>query len=432
MNTHDCDVMIIGGGPAGLAAGVAVQQSGKRVLIVDDNPRLGGQIWRGRFHDKPARQWLNQAGDVPRLVGAKIFSELPPVGNLRRFVAETSDDICTITSTKVILATGARERFLPFPGWTSPGVMGVGGLQAMVKSRLPIKGKWIILAGTGPLLLAVASYLHTYRANILLIAEQAPFSRLARFGAALIEQPGKIAQGIGFAWNLLGVKFQTSSWVTGVKTTGHGLQVRIQHADSSHEAFYDCDYLACAYHLVPNSESALMFHCAVEDGCIKVDEFQRTSRPEIYAAGECTGIGGVERSLIEGQIAGFAAAGKEDQAQKLFPTRAKYQRFADRLNHTFALRDELRDLPTTDTIVCRCEDVTWGALAPYQDWRSAKLQTRCGMGPCQGRICGGALSFYRSWHNDSVRPPAFPVRVESLAQVNLESSSADKEGDLHQ
>jgi NADPH-dependent 2,4-dienoyl-CoA reductase/sulfur reductase-like enzyme len=175
-----------------------------------------------------------------------------------------------------------------------------------------------------------------------------------------------------------------------------------------------CDYLACGFHLVPNLELAELLGCDINDGAVRVDEFQQTSVPHVYAAGESTGIGGLELSLVEGEIAGLGAAGSHEDARRLFPERAKQRRFADLLNRTFALRDELKTLAVPETIVCRCEDVVFDRLRAHDSWRAAKLQTRCGMGPCQGRICGSAVEFLFGWKVESVRPPILPVRVESL------------------
>jgi NADPH-dependent 2,4-dienoyl-CoA reductase/sulfur reductase-like enzyme len=175
-----------------------------------------------------------------------------------------------------------------------------------------------------------------------------------------------------------------------------------------------CDYLACGFHLAPNVELAELLGCAVESGSVRVDEFQQTSVPKVYSAGETTGIGGLELSLVEGEIAGLAAAGKHEAARKLFATRAKQRKFAELLNRTFALREELKYLSTPETIVCRCEDVTVERLRMHSSWRAAKLQTRCGMGPCQGRVCGGAVEFLFGWRPTSVRPPVLPVRIDSL------------------
>ena len=148
----------------------------------------------------------------------------------------------------------------------------------------------------------------------------------------------------------------------------------------------DQDYLACGFHLVPNVELAELLGCIVDGGSVRVDDFQQTSVSNVYCAGESTGIGGLELSLVEGEIAGLVVAGKAEEARKLFPVRTKQRRFAELLNRTFALRDELKQLVQPETIVCRCEDVTFDRLRAHSSWRSAKLQTRCGMGPCQGRV----------------------------------------------
>jgi len=115
-----------------------------------------------------------------------------------------------------------------------------------------------------------------------------------------------------------------------------------------------------------------------------------------------------------GQIAGFAATGQFKQADSLLRTRKKTTAFAKALDQAFELRDELKTMAASSTVVCRCEDVQYGKLAEYDDFRMAKLQTRCGMGPCQGRVCGGAVEFLFGWRAESVRPPVLPVRIDSL------------------
>lgn len=136
--------------------------------------------------------------------------------------------------------------------------------------------------------------------------------------------------------------------------------------------------------------------------------------PGVYCAGEPTSIGGLELSLLEGQIAGYTSAGRFDTARSLFTRRNRLRRFASRLERAFALRPELKELPHPQTLVCRCEDVALSRLREHSSWRAAKLLTRCGMGPCQGRVCGPALEFLLGWQPESVRPPVFPVRVETL------------------
>jgi NADPH-dependent 2,4-dienoyl-CoA reductase/sulfur reductase-like enzyme len=421
-HAYNYDVLVIGGGPAGLAGAVSAKESGARVAIVDDNPGLGGQIWRGeqrKASTPEAAEWLRrvQAAQIEFIPGARVYDQ-PEVGQL---LAETFDGVVTLGYRKLILATGARERFLPFPGWTLPGVAGAGGLQALVKSGLPIAGKKVIVAGTGPLLLAVAAYLRKCGAQVLLIAEQASQRSLLSFGLGLWRSPGKIFQALQLKRELAWIPHLTGCWPVAANGDGQLRSVTLRRGQKTWEV--GCDYLACGFHLLPNTELAVFFGCALRAGVVQVDEFQQTTMSGVYCAGESTGIGGLEVSLIEGQIAGLAAAGQLEQARALFAERSKHQRFADLLNRTFTLREELKELPQAETIVCRCEDVSFARLKQQAAWRAAKLHTRCGMGPCQGRICSGAIEFLLGWPAESVRPPVFPVKVGSLIQPQAKTAN---------
>lgn len=409
----DTDVLTVGAGPAGLAAACRVVESGREVTVIDDNPNVGGQIWRGE-KEKPsspeAAAWFERIRNstITFINGARVFQQ-PQSGLL---LAECEDDVCELIYQKLILATGARERFLPFPGWTLPNVMGAGGLQALVKTGFAIAGKKVVVAGSGPLLLAVADYLKRKGADVLAIAEQASRANLLRFGLGLIGESGKRSQAYKLERRLRGVKYLTGCW----PVTAHGgdkLQhVTLQQANRRFDIV--CDYLACGFHLVPNLELAELVGCKIDDGAVTVDEFQQTSIENVYCAGEATGIGGLELSLLEGEIAGLAATGQTTKARDLFANRDKQRKFGNLLNRTFQLRDELKSLSAGDTIVCRCEDVSFERLRTSRSWREAKLHTRCGMGPCQGRICGAAVQFLFGWKVESVRPPVFPVRVGSM------------------
>jgi len=416
------DVLVIGGGPAGMAAAVRAAECGVQVGIVDDNATLGGQIWRGESDDgenQDAIRWseMLRAAGVTKLCGRRVFDQ----PEARVLFAEGDDDLCELRYRNLILATGARERFLPFPGWTLPNVMGAGGLQAMVKSGLPIRGKRVVVGGTGPLLLAVAACLRKHGAEIPIICEQASWSMLAGFSMALLAQPAKIAQGIQLKRELAGVRFAANSWPLAARGQQELESVTISRRGKSETI--ECDYLACGFHLVPNLELQQLLGCQIREGYVHVDEFQRTTVEGVFCAGEPTGIGGVELAIIEGQIAGLVAGGGLEKARLLFRDRDKRRRFARRLDHTFRLRPELKNLPSAETLVCRCEDVSYSRLQQQTSWRSAKLQTRCGMGPCQGRVCGPATQFLFKWEPDSVRPPVFPARVASLAGLRGRSVS---------
>jgi NADPH-dependent 2,4-dienoyl-CoA reductase/sulfur reductase-like enzyme len=392
------------------------------VAILDDNPAPGGQIWRGEAAHPTSREagfWLRQAAraEIAFLHGARVFAQ-PRPGELW---AESDEGTMAFRYDRLILTPGARERFLPFPGWTLPNVTGAGGLQALVKTGLPIEGKAVVVAGSGPLLLAVAAYLRKRGAVVHSIAEQASWRRLVVFSLGLLRDPGKLVQALGLKFRLRGVPYRAGCWPVAAK--GDGKLGAVTLTDGRSRWDEPCDYLACGFGLVPNVELPQLLGCAVRDGRVRVDTWQQTTIAGIYCAGEATGIGGLERSLIEGRIAGYAAAGRTDRGRRLFAARDRAHRFARSLEQAFALRDELRHLPSPETVVCRCEDVPLSRLRPHGGWREAKLQTRLGMGPCQGRICGPAVAFLRGWQPESTRPPVLPVRVNSLLGPERPNSS---------
>ena len=400
MSKREFDVLIIGAGPAGIAAACAARQSGAHVAVVDDNPAPGGQIWRSTAN--PQIEKFKSSG-AELLSGARIFHAPEP----KVLLAETYDGAETLYYKKLILATGARELFLPFPGWTLPNVMGAGALQAMVKSGLDIKGKRVIVAGSGPLLLAVAAYLVNHGAKVLRVAEQASYASVSNFGRSMWNKPAKLWQAFSLFSDLTGVPTNYNCYP--IAAEGNGKLERVT-LDGAERWIESCDYLACGFGLVPNTELGEMLGTELENGFIKVDSHQQTNIPHVYAAGEPTGIGGLDKALAEGRTAGFSATGHQFQD----PTLPEAKTFEALLSTTYALRPELRTLADATTTVCRCEDVTLGQLTNHQSWREAKLHTRCGMGPCQGRICGPAVEHLLGWQTASIRPPLFPAKLTSF------------------
>lgn len=414
------DVLVVGAGPAGLAAAWAASRGNERVGLVDENPTSGGQIWRGGAkHGGAAAEWVGRVtgSSVEVLPSARVIGQ-PRPGVL---ASETPEGRIDLPFRRLILAPGARERFLPFPGWTLPNVCGAGGLQALAKSGLSVSGKAVVVAGSGPLLLAVAAYLRSAGAHVRLIAEQAPGSRVLRFGLGLAASPSKLFQAVRLRAGLGTVPYRTGCWPVAADGTRTLESVTLTNGRKTWTV--GCDYLACGFDLVPNTELPRGLGCETAGGVVAVDEWQESTVAGLYCAGEATGIGGLDKSLVEGQIAGHAAAGRRDEARALFAERARSLAFAASLARTFALRDELKALARPDTIVCRCEDVRLAQLAAYNSIRDAKLQTRCGMGPCQGRVCGAALAFLRGWPADSARPPVFPARLGSLVGPDLPGTS---------
>ena len=395
-----CDVLVVGAGPGGLAAAKAAASRGKRVVLLDDNGKLGGQIWR---------EMAGLSGPGVEFVARATLLQ-PLNGECVQVLSDGRSS--TLRYGHMILATGATELFLPFPGWTLPNVLGAGGLQSLVKQGLDVKGRRIAVAGSGPLLLAVAAYLRQRGAEVLFVLEQASAGRIARFAAGLVTKPGKLGQGLLLKARLLGVPFLTSSWVVSASGDDRVRSVRVRRKGKEQDV--PCDYLACGFGLVPNVRLAALFGARIESGCVVVDHEQRTANPRVFCVGEATGIGGLDKALLEGQIAGAASAGDLDVARRLARQRERERGFVTELARAFALRDELRSLATEETIVCRCEDVRRGALTGCTSWRDAKLQTRCGMGACQGRVCGPAVAFLSGFAVGDARPPIFHAPLSAL------------------
>ena len=409
----ECDVAVVGAGPAGIAAAAVAAEVGRSVLLLDDNPSAGGQIWRReRAAVNPwAAPWLErlERSGAQRSNGATVFHLEPG-----RLAAEQGDAVLEVSFSKLILATGARERFLPFPGWTLPGVVGAGALQSLVKSGLPLAGKRVVIAGTGPLLLAVAAYAREKGATVVAIAEQASRARFLRFGLGALAS-ARAGAALELLGRLRGVPHWTGTWPVAALGKGSLEAVRLARRGAHREL--PCDLLACGFHLVPSTELAELAGCRLEYGFVAVDGFQESSVSGVYCAGESTGIGGFERALVEGEIAGYASTGRDESARRLARRRSAAERHVRSLRRAFALREELKALPDEDTVVCRCEDVRFGQLQGFRSWRAAKLATRCGMGPCQGRVCGAALEFLFGWEGPRARSPIFPVSCSSLAEI---------------
>ena len=413
------EILVLGAGPAGLAAATAAATHGRGVVVVDDSPAAGGQIWRAGITAEGKRRDTAKAGIIAafeasgaELLGGRRVFDASASGTVRALVEDGAPHAETLAWDQLILATGARERFLPFPGWTLPGVFGAGGLQALVKGGYAVRGKRVVVAGTGPLLLAVAAHLKEDGASIVCIAEQAKVGQMLPFAASMATHPRKLLQGARLRASLLGVPYRTGCWPVAAEGKAAVRAVRLTDGRRTWEE--PCDLLACGFHLVPNTEVAALLGCKLADDCVEVTAEQRTSVAKVFCVGEPTGIAGVEAALAQGRIAGLIAAGQTHKAQALYACRDAERAFGRGLDAAFRLRPELRRLSADETIVCRCEDVPFGRLQGQFSWTEAKLQTRCGMGACQGRICGPAVQTLFGWRATSVRPPLFPVPLSVL------------------
>ncbi len=279
---------MVGGGPAGLAAAVHAAETGAHTLLVDTYPRPGGQIWRHRA-DPPAAasDWIARVARarVTPFVGATVVDAAD-----KQLLLDYDGRPRRVRFDRLVLATGARERFLPFPGWTLPGVVGVGGAQAMLKAGACFSGKRVVVAGSGPLLVAVAAALAGDGARIVGVAEQASLGRLAAFGAGLWYSPRKVVESLGYGARLVGARYRAGSWVREVQA--HGGALRATLSDGRRTWSWDCDVLACGYGLVPNLELPRLLGCETAPDCVVLGDGAADHRPRDLRGRRARGCGG--------------------------------------------------------------------------------------------------------------------------------------------
>ncbi len=459
------EVAVLGGGPAGLAAAGSAATEGARVALIDAGRRVGGQYWLhrddddGRHHTGWAtftglRRTLEQYADrVVHFVGHSVWQVEVLSDGAFRVHATTEDGLREILARTVIVAPGAYDRQLPFPGWTLPGVFTAGGAQALLKGQGVVAGSKIAVAGTGPFLLAVAAGLAAAGAQVVGVFEAngAP-TAFARHPIAVVRNWAKLVEGAHYARVLARhrIPYRTRSAVIAARGAESVTGVRVAKLDrnwrvvAGSERELACDTVAVGYGFTPQLELAVQLGCATrldEDGSLVavVDADQRSSVSGVYVAGEATGVGGSALSVTEGEIAGryaaAAAAGVEldgPAGRRQVRRRASQRVFATALLQAYPVRPGWMSWTDADTVVCRCEEVRVGAIdeAVHElgagDPRAVKLYARPGMGLCQGRVCGYAtasLVAERAGRTLTVadlqavagRPIAAPVTLGQLA-----------------
>ena len=419
-------VVIVGAGPAGLAAAQVASAAGRDVLLLDAAPQAGGQIWRARqgvAAEPVARAFARLApAGVRVMAGTRVVMALPG----RTLLIDGPGGARRLRWNKLVLATGARERLLPFPGWMLPGVFGAGGLQALVKGGWPIAGRRVLVAGSGPLLLAAAATLRREGANVVGLVEEAGPAALARFAGSLVAHPRKALQALRLGAASLGVPLTVGQRVVAAEGDGRVERVVLQ-GEGGRTRTVACDALAAGWGLIPQTELAQSLGCTLAERfgapAIVVDAEQRTSVDGVFAIGECTGVAGAAAAQLQGEVAGHAIAndvdidGAADAPPRLARSLAREHAFAAAVAATFPAPSDWAARLRDDTLVCRCEDVPWSALRDQPDLRAAKLATRCGMGHCQGRLCHDTLAAVMHWPRLPVRAPLSPAPLATLLAI---------------
>ncbi|MCD2442456.1 FAD-dependent oxidoreductase [Agromyces sp. SYSU K20354] len=422
-------VAILGGGPAGLAAAQAALAAGAAVTLLDEGGRLGGQFWRHHAGITDPRmqhgfeRFERLLGSLERAEvhsGAAVWSaELRDGGDggggrivLRAVVgdADAADRRpVVVQADAVVVATGAHDLALPVPGWTLPGVTTAGAAQALAKRDGVSVGRRTLVAGAGPFLLPVAQSLALVGATVVGVHEASRTGALARGWLPkpweLLGKSGELAEYVG-ALVRHRIPYRIGSGVVRVLGVERVEGAVVAQLDTQWrpvpgtERVIECDAVALGHGFTPRLEAAIMLGCEVEGDrrgrFVVVDDAQRTTMPGVFAAGEVTGIGGADAALAEGAIAGFRAAGLAQDDPRLrdaLRVRDRMRRLARRLERAHGIRPGWTAWLDDDTIVCRCEAVTKGAIAERAEvpLRAMRLATRAGLGPCQARTCGRAV-----------------------------------------
>ena len=456
-------VVVVGAGPAGMAAAVQLAEAAVPVTVLDTYPAPGGQYHRtpapGLDHGRdapPASSSRSSSGSAPDpLVAA--FSHHLAVGAIDLRCATTiwtatvedgptpfvlqlagagGTEVAgarTLRAASVVLATGATDRVLPFPGWDLPGVVTVGGAQALLKGQGVRVGEQVVVAGSGPFLLPVAAALAEVGTRVAAVAEAQPLSTIARHAPIGWQHRTTLVEGAGYAASLLRhrVPFLARTAVIAARGEGRVEEVTLGRLGPDwapvpgEDRAVAVDAAAVSFGFVPQVGLAALLGCTIEpdpvwgDPAVGVDTHQATSMPGVFAAGESTGVSGAAGASAEGALAGLAAAhalgaidtaGLRERGRLHRRDRARQQAFVAALGRMYARRDGWVGWLADDTIVCRCEEVDHARIRravvdlDATDLRSVKLTTRCGMGMCQARMCGDAVATLVAHHRGE--PPS--------------------------
>ncbi|WP_410786251.1 FAD-dependent oxidoreductase [Kribbella sp. C-35] len=463
-------VVVVGAGPAGVAAAVAAGDAGVEVLVVDNGRGVGGQYNRqlpvefeARRPDRLQHEWKVFAEQRDRLLNHPRITYLPDtsvwaIEGLRLWAQTGPADASgrqpfPIDAQSVVLAAGAYDRVLPFPGWDLPGVYTAGAAQALAKGQRIAVGRRVLVAGTGPFLLPVAESLVGVGAHVVALLEANSLTTVRKgWSSDPLVAPSKLREAVGYGALLARHRIPLRhGWtVVAAHGTNRVEAATIARLDSDwrpirgSERRVEVDAVCVGFGFTANLELAVSAGCTITTGpdggpAVAVDANQQTSTPGVFAAGELTGIGGAALSTAEGTLAGTTAAHHALTGSEVSGTEAvreaveRGRRFAAALARAYPVRDGWKSWSTADTLVCRCEEVTRGQIEAaaqergLDDGRAMKLSSRAGLGMCQGRVCSRTVAALLAAPGDvpepsMKRPIAVPVRLRDLADAEVAES----------
>jgi len=414
------DVAVLGGGPAGMAAATEAARGGVRVVLLEESPTPGGQVYRAPprgFEMKPDRD--RKEGDALRaalaasgaeirtgcrvwgLGGGPLVPEGEPAAPFSLSALGADGAPFTVQARALILCCGTHERIIPFPGWTLPGVIGLAAATILLKAQGVLPGQRVVVAGAGPLLYAVAAKLLAGGGSVAAVIDAATPGEWLRALPALTARPDLLAQGMAWRARLLAARVPV---LAGAQVTAAEGNRVLSHVHVG-ERVFQADALCIGHGLVPATEASRTYrarhmHRPEDGGWVPVlDAAQRTSVPFLYAAGDGAGVRGAAAAPAAGRVAartalhdlGFSLehASKEDVSLE------RARRTGAAMARMMALRPAMVAAIPAETIICRCEgvmraEIEHAATAGARTINQLKHFTRCGMGPCQGRMCGEA------------------------------------------
>jgi D-hydroxyproline dehydrogenase subunit alpha len=464
LSMMDADLLVIGGGPAGLAASVEAAAAGLDVLLVDERPTLGGQIFkqpgpgftvlrpRALGRDFVRGRRLIEAAETS---GARFLTSTSAVAVRGGEVVLVTDGerARTVTARRVLIAPGAHDRAVVFPGWTSPGVITAGAAQSLVKTQRVAPGERIVFAGSGPLALAFPAQLCHLGANVVLALEAGPKPGpvdLLRLAATARGNVPLLRDALGYRLELARGRVPLRFGRIVVRAEGDGRVEQVVHAAvgpdwrivAGTEERTDADALCIGYGFLPSIELLRLAGCEFtydEDlggAVVVVDEWMRTTAPGVSAAGDGTGVAGSFVAIEEGRLAALGAAVDlevlhlEAARRRAAPIRARLRRkesFRRALRPLHAVGGGIYELAADDTVICRCEEVTKAeldaAVDSSPDIDVIKSFTRVTMGLCQGKTCqrqiAAMVALRHGVSPGSVRLPTAraPSRPVALAEI---------------
>jgi NADPH-dependent 2,4-dienoyl-CoA reductase/sulfur reductase-like enzyme len=450
-----------------MSAAIALRAASKSVLVVDEQPAPGGQIWRS-VETVAATETGKILGDEYR-AGSEVVSRFRACGAVYepgtqvwkiepgwKVYLKRNGLVEAVKGLKIVLATGAQERPAPFPGWTLPGVLTVGAAQILLKTSQQIPSGPVWVVGSGPLPLLYMAQLLRAGGKVEGWIDTSPrdgWRRTLTWTGAIISNLGEVTKGLRWLYELRKAGVRRVRGATAIEAFGNGRLEGLEYISSSGvKNKFAANVLLSHEGIVPSIHITKSLDCKhvwnAQQSCWvpELDEWGQTSVQGVFVAGDGANIGGAKAACIRGQLVGHSIVGllagrpSDDLDRQINALRidlTKALRLRPMLDSIYPPRESILS-PTDDTIVCRCEELTAGDIrkacaialpGPNQ----LKAFTRAGMGPCQGRQCGYTIAniiaeeqkqhvshvgFYR------VRPPLKPITLGELALLNVDEEGA--------